>query len=193
MITHIKRRLVEKNPSYVVIDCNGVGYYIHITVNTYEKIPNEENLKLHTHLLVREDAHILYGFADALEREMFRMLLNVNGVGASTARMVLSTLTPQEFQEAVVTDNVATIKSVKGVGPKSAQKIIIELKDKLSKGIDINNLTIPGSNKIKDEALNALEVLGFSSKQIEPILERFLKEDSGITVEELIKRTLKSM
>lgn len=193
MITHIKGRLVEKNPSYVVIDCNGVGYYIHITVNTYEKIPNEENLKLHTHLLVREDAHILYGFADALEREMFRMLLNVNGVGASTARMVLSTLTPQEFQEAVVTDNVATIKSVKGVGPKSAQKIIIELKDKLSKGIDINNLTIPGSNKIKDEALNALEVLGFSSKQIEPILERFLKEDSGITVEELIKRTLKSM
>lgn len=193
MITHIKGRLVEKNPSYVVIDCNGVGYYIHITVNTYEKIPNEENLKLHTHLLVREDAHILYGFADALEREMFRMLLNVNGVGASTARMVLSTLTPQEFQEAVVTDNVATIKSVKGVGPKSAQKIIIELKDKLSKGIDINNLTIPGSNKIKDEALNALEVLGFSSKQIEPILERFLKEDSSITVEELIKRTLKSM
>ena len=193
MITHIKGRLVEKNPSYVVIDCNGVGYYIHITVNTYEKIPNEENLKLHTHLLVREDAHILYGFADALEREMFRMLLNVNGVGASTARVVLSTLTPQEFQEAVVTDNVATIKSVKGVGPKSAQKIIIELKDKLSKGIDINNLTIPGSNKIKDEALNALEVLGFSSKQIEPILERFLKEDSSITVEELIKRTLKSM
>lgn len=193
MITHIQGRLVEKNPSYAVIDCGGVGYFINITIHTYEKIPDKEALKLYTHLIIREDAHILYGFFDVVEREMFKLLVNVNGVGPSTARMVLSTLTPKEFQEAVITDDLNVIKSVKGIGPKSAQRIIIELKDKLDKNLDINNISLPAENKIKEEALNALEVLGFHKKQVEKIIEGFLKMNSTISVEELIKQTLKKI
>ncbi|MFV0237281.1 MAG: Holliday junction branch migration protein RuvA [Flavobacteriales bacterium] len=193
MITHIQGRLVEKNPSYAVIDCGGVGYFINITIHTYEKIPDKEALKLYTHLIIREDAHILYGFFDVVEREMFKLLVNVNGVGPSTARMVLSTLTPKEFQEAVITDDLNVIKSVKGIGPKSAQRIIIELKDKLDKNLDINNISLPAENKIKEEALNALEVLGFHKRQVEKIIEGFLKMNSTISVEELIKQTLKKI
>ncbi|APD06551.1 DNA helicase [Flavobacteriaceae bacterium UJ101] len=193
MITHIQGKLVEKNPSYAIIDCNGVGYYINITINTYEKIPNKEAIKLFTHLIVREDSQTLYGFYDTIEREMFKLLVNVNGVGPSTARMVLSTLTPKEFQEAVVTNNVNVVKSVKGIGPKSAQRIIIELKDKLDKDLDINNLSLPTENKIKEEALNALEVLGFTKKQVEKVIDGFLKTDPKISVEELIKQTLKKI
>ncbi len=193
MITHIQGKLVEKNPSYAIIDCHGVGYFINITINTYEKIPNQENIKLFTHLIVREDSHTLYGFYEVTEREMFKLLVNVNGVGPSTARMILSTLTPREFQEAVVTNQVDTIKSVKGIGPKSAQRIIIELKDKLDKDLDINNLSLPIENKIKEEALNALEVLGFTKKQVEKVIDGFLKENPAISVEELIKQTLKKI
>ncbi len=193
MITHIQGKLVEKNPSYAIIDCHGVGYFINITINTYEKIPNQENIKLFTHLIVREDSHTLYGFYEVTEREMFKLLVNVNGVGPSTARMILSTLTPREFQEAVVTNQVDTIKSVKGIGPKSAQRIIIELKDKLDKDLDINNLSLPTENKIKEEALNALEVLGFTKKQVEKVIDGFLKENPAISVEELIKQTLKKI
>ncbi len=193
MITHIRGRLVEKNPAFVIIDCNGVGYYINITINTFGKISNNEELKLFTHLIVREDSHTLYGFFDANEREMFKLLINVNGVGPSTARMVLSTLTSKEFHEAVITDNVNVIKSVKGIGPKSAQRIIIELKDKLDKNLDINNLSFKLDNKIKEEALNALEVLGFSKKQIEKVIDGFLKSNPEISVEELIKQTLKNI
>ncbi len=193
MITHIQGKLVEKNPSYTIIDCHGVGYFINITINTYEKISNQENIKLFTHLIVREDSHTLYGFYEVTEREMFKLLVNVNGVGPSTARMILSTLTPREFQEAVVTNQVDTIKSVKGIGPKSAQRIIIELKDKLNKDLDINNLSIPTENKIKEEALNALEVLGFTKKQVEKVIDGFLKENPAISVEELIKQTLKKI
>ncbi len=193
MITHIQGKLVEKNPSYVIIDCNGIGYFINITINTYEKIPSEEHLKLFIHLIIREDSHTLYGFYDVVEREMFKLLINVNGVGPSTARMVLSKLTPKEFQKAVVTNDVGVVKSVKGIGPKSAQRIIIELKDKLDKDLDINNLSLPVENKIKEEALNALEVLGFTKKQIEKVIDSFLKKDPTISVEELIKQTLKKI
>ncbi len=193
MITHIQGELVEKNPSYVIMDCNGIGYFVNITINTYEKIPNEKHLKLFIHLIIREDSHTLYGFYDTVEREMFKLLINVNGVGPSTARMVLSTLTPKEFQKAVVTNDVGVVKSVKGIGPKSAQRIIIELKDKLDKDLDINNLSLPTENKIKEEALNALEVLGFTKKQIEKVIDNFLKKDPTISVEELIKQTLKKI
>ncbi|MFV0531146.1 MAG: Holliday junction branch migration protein RuvA [Flavobacteriales bacterium] len=193
MITHIQGKLIEKNPSYVVIDCSGVGYFINITINTYEKIPDKEHLKLFTHLIIREDSHTLYGFYDSIEREMFKLLINVNGVGPSTARMVLSTLTSKEFQEAVITNDVNVIKSVKGIGPKSAQRIIIELKDKLNKDLDVNNLSLPIENKIKEEALNALEILGFTKKQVEKIIDGFLKTNPTISVEELIKQTLKKI
>jgi len=193
MITHIEGRLVEKNPAYAIIDCHGVGYLIYITLYTFEKIPNQENIKLFTYFMVREDSQMLYGFYESAEREMFKLLINVNGIGPSAARMILSTLAPDSFQKAVLDDDVNTLKSVKGIGVKSAQRIIIELKDKISKTLVANDVYLPGENKIKQEALNALEVLGFTRKQVEKKITRLIEQNSKISLEELIKLTLKEI
>ncbi len=193
MITHIEGKLVEKNPAYAIIDCHGVGYLIYITLYTFEKIPNQENIKLFTHLMIREDSQTLYGFYESVEREMFKLLINVNGVGPSAAKMILSTLAPDDFQKAVLNDDVNTLKSVKGIGVKSAQRIIIELKDKINKATAANDLYLPTQNKIKQEALNALEVLGFTRKQVEKKTTRLIEQNSKISLEELIKLTLKEI
>jgi Holliday junction DNA helicase RuvA len=191
MIEHIHGRLIEKNPTYATIDCNGVGYFVNISLNTFSKIPDEENLKLYTHLVVREDAQMLYGFYEKEEREIFRMLISVNGVGVNTARVILSTLTPSQTQEAILSENVDQLKAVKGIGAKTAQRIILDLRDKIGKNIEISDILLPQHNSSKEEALSALEVLGFARKQSLKVVDKFLKNEPGLTVEELIKSALK--
>lgn len=193
MITQIKGRLVEKNPTYVVVDCNGVGYMLHISLNTYTSLPTEELITLQTHLSIREDAHTLYGFIDKVEREIFRLLISVSGVGPSIARTMLSSMTTDEIQQAIASENVRVIQSVKGIGAKTAQRVIIDLKEKILKTFDINEVSIEESNTNKEEALSALEVLGFARKQATKVVTNIIKESPTITVEGLIKKALKNL
>jgi Holliday junction DNA helicase RuvA len=192
MIAHIQGKLVEKTPTYVVIDCNGVGYYLFISLNTYSKLGKEENCKLFAHLVVREDAQLLYGFISNSEKRLFQLLVSVSGVGPSTAMMVLSAGDASEIQEAILSGDVAWFKGVKGIGPKSAQRIIIDLKDKISK----ENIEIDNSNKldntIKDEALSALILLGFNRSLAEKTIIKILKSNADYSVEEVIKNALKA-
>ena len=194
MINHIEGKLIEKTPTYAVIECSGVGYLLHISLNTFSKISDNEKCKLYAHLAIREDAHTLYGFADIQERTMFRQLISVSGVGASTARMILSSLSPFEIQQAILTGNVSQLKSVKGIGEKSAQRIIIDLKGKMSKdGLGTEFLTTPG-NTMKNEALAALEMLGFARNVADKALDRVLQTNTAVaSVEELIKQALKNL
>jgi len=189
MITHIQGRLVEKNPTDIVIDCNGVGYSINISLHTFSQLSSEENVKLYTHLQVREDSHTLYGFSSKLEREIFRLLISVSGVGASIARTMLSSLTPQQVMEAIAHNDLATIQSVKGIGLKTAQRLIVDLKDKVSKLEISSNNIFNLNNTNRNEAFTALSSLGFDKKSIERALDKSF-EDS-MTVEELIKASLK--
>ena len=193
MITHIQGKLVEKNPTDVVIDCNGVGYIINISLHTFSQIPNEEHLKLYTHLQVKEDSHSLYGFASKGERDVFRLLISVSGIGTNTARTMLSSLTPKQVKEGIATEDVALIQSVKGIGLKTAQRVIIDLKDKIIKIYDIDEVSVNKSNTNKDEALSALEVLGFAKKQAEKVVEKIVASEPEANVETIIKLALKNL
>ena len=193
MITHIQGKLVEKNPTDVVIDCNGVGYFLNISLHTYSQIPDQENLKLYSHLIVKEDSHTLYGFSSLAERELFKMLISVNGVGASTARTMLSSLTPEQVREAIAHGDVGLIQSVKGIGAKTAARVILDLKDKILKVFDIDELSNTKSNTSKDEALSALEVLGFARKQAERVVDKIVAQQPEASVETIIKEALKNL
>jgi len=193
MITHIQGRLVEKNPTDVVIDCNGVGYFINISLHTFSQLPISENIKLYTHLQVREDAHILYGFSESVEREIFRLLLSVSGVGASTARTMLSSLSPDQVRDAIASGDLATIQSAKGIGSKTAQRIILDLKDKILKVYGLSGISAISSNTNKNEALSALETLGFARKQVERVCDKIVAEDPQASVETIIKQALKNL
>ena len=193
MITQIIGRLVEKTPTQVVIDCNGVGYAVHISLHTFSQISNEESIKLFTHLQVREDAHTLFGFHTPIERSIFLLLISVSGIGASTARTMLSSLEPQQIQRAILSEDLNTIKSVKGIGLKTAQRVLIELKDKMINLHDGEEIQVLGNNTIKDEALSALEVLGYSRKQSERIVDRIIQSTPDCSVEELIKEALNKL
>ena len=193
MITQIIGRLVEKNPTQVVVDCNGVGYAINISLNTFSQIGEEEKIKLYTHLQVREDAHTLFVFHTPIERSVFLLLISVSGIGASTARTMLSSLEPQHIQRAIVSEDLNTIKSVKGIGLKTAQRVLIELKDKMMNLSDGEEIQIFGNNTIKDEALSALEVLGYSRKQSERILDNIIQSAPDSSVEGLIKEALNKL
>ncbi len=193
MITQIKGRLVEKNPTYVVVDCNGLGYLLNISLNTYGSLPTDENVKLYTHLSIREDAHTLYGFIDKVEREVFKLLISVSGVGPSIARTMLSSMTAEDVQQAIASENVKLIQSVKGIGAKTAQRVIIDLKEKILKTFDIDEVSVTESNTNKEEALSALEVLGFTRKQSDKVITNILKESPSASVEELIKKALKNL
>jgi len=193
MITHIQGRLVEKNPTDVVIDCSGVGYLCHISLNTFSQIPDSENLKLYTHLQVKEDSHTLFGFVEKSEREIFRLLISVSGIGASTARTMLSAMTPKQVRESIASEDVAAIQSIKGIGLKTAQRVIIELKDKILKVYDIDEVSISQSNTNKEEALSALDVLGFNKKQAERVVDKVILEKPDAKVETLIKEALKNL
>jgi Holliday junction DNA helicase RuvA len=193
MITYIKGKLIEKNPTYVVIESSGIGYFIHVSLHTYSQIPDEELVKVFTHYQVREDAHSLYGFYTQTEREVFRLLISVSGVGASTARVMLSSMSPQEIQQAIASDSVALLQSVKGIGAKTAQRIIIDLRDKILKTYDMEAISSNINNTTKDEALSALDVLGFSRKQTERVVDMILRDNSNLDVENLIKQALKKL
>jgi len=193
MITHIQGRLIEKKPTNVVIDCNGVGYVLNISLHTYSQISNQENLKLYTHLQVKEDSHTLFGFSSLGEREIFRLLISVSGIGASTARTMLSSLTPKQVREGIAIEDVALIQSVKGIGLKTAQRVIIELKDKVLKIYDIDEGITSKNNTNTDEALSALEVLGFSKKQSERVVNKIFSNNQDASVEVIIKEALKNL
>lgn len=193
MITHIKGRLVEKNPAYVVIDCQGVGYLLRISLHTFSQIGSDESCMLFTHLSVKEDSHTLFGFAEKEERELFRFLTSVSGVGPNTAQMILSSLSPNDAQQAILSENVALLKSVKGIGAKTAQRIILDLKDKLAKQGIATDLNFVQHNTAREEALSALTMLGFSKNAIEKVVDKELQNEGQLEVEELVKRVLKKM
>ena len=194
MIHHIKGRLVEKAPTHAVVEAGGVGYFLNISLITFSKLGNDENVLLYTHLSIKEDAHTLYGFAEKSEREIFRQLISVNGVGASTARVMLSSMTAEEITTAIVTGDVDALKSIKGIGAKSAQRIIVDLKDKLGKieGVEQNILTF-ANNTTRDEALSALLALGFTKNSVDKVLNKVLKAQPDLDVEHLIKEALKNL
>jgi len=193
MIAQIKGKLIDKTPTYVVIECCGVGYEIKISLNTFSQIGEGENCLLYTHFVVREDAQLLYGFKEVGERELFRLLISVSGVGSSTAIMILSSLSPVETKQAILNSDVNTLKSVKGIGAKSAERIIIDLRDKIAKVDSGTSISLPSSNTVKDEALSALVMLGFGKSPAEKALNKIQKSGDDFTVEELIKRALKSL
>lgn len=193
MITHIRGRLVEKSPTAVVIDCNGVGYFIHISLHTYSQLKDDESIKLLTHLQIKEDAHQLYGFATLMEREIFRLLISVSGIGTNTARTMLSSLTPKQIREGIAAEDVVLIQSVKGIGLKTAQRVIIDLKDKILKIYDIDETLLISDNTNKDEALSALEVLGFAKKNSERVVAKIISNNPDASVELIIKEALKNL
>ena len=193
MITQIKGKLIEKNPTQVVVDCNGIGYEINISLHTFSSISADENIQLYTHLQVREDAHILYGFFTVQERAVFRLLISVSGIGTSTARTMLSSLSPAQIQLAIGSEDVPTIQGVKGIGLKTAQRVIIELKDKIRSIQGSEEIPVHKSNTIKEETLSALEVLGYSRKASEKVVDKLIQGNPDITVEELIKSALNKL
>jgi len=193
MITHISGKLVEKNPASIVVECNGLGYYLPISLQTFSKIPDKEFIKLYTYLNIRDDAHILYGFADKTEREIFKFLISVSGVGPSTAITMLSSMDSKEIQQAIASEDVAKIKSVKGIGIKTAQRVIVDLKDKILKTYELSDDISVSNNTIKNEALSALEVLGFSRKKVDSAIQVILQDSPNISLEELIKKALKNL
>ncbi len=191
MISHIQGKLIEKTPTEVVIECNGVGYEIHISLHTYSQIPDSENVKLYTYLQVKEDAHSLFGFAEKKERELFKLLISVSGIGASTARTMLSSLNPEQIIQAIAANDVGTVQSIKGIGLKTAQRVILDIKDKVLKIYAIEEISGSSYNTNKEEALSALEVLGYIRKNAEKVVEKIIVNSPAATVEELIKQALK--
>ena len=194
MIHHIKGKLVQKTPTNIVVEASGVGYFINISLHTYAQIVDEESILIYTYLNIREDAHVLYGFFDESERRLFTHLISVSGIGPNTARMMLSSISPQEIQEAIVRGDVALVQKIKGIGPKSAQRLILELQDKLKKeGFD-TLLSAPLNNTAKEEALSALIMLGFAKNSAEKVLDQIIKVDCiTLSVERLIKSALKNL
>ncbi len=193
MYEYIKGVLVETTPAYAVVDCGGVGYYVHISVNTYSNIATKNDVLLYVHQIVREDALLLYGFFTQEERSLFRALISVSGIGANTANVMLSSMSVDEITNAILTDNVNAIKSVKGIGVKTAQRVIIELKDKIGKEAAVlENLKVAVA-PVKEEAQAALVALGFTKALVVKTLDKILAGNRDVTVEELIKLALKCM
>lgn len=193
MISQIQGRLIEKTPTDVVIECNGVGYFINISLHTFSQLPQSENVKLYTHLIIRDDAHMLYGFTGADERAIFRLLISVSGVGASIARTMLSSLNPEQIRDAIATNDLKTIQSVKGIGSKTSQRLVLDLKDKILKVYGLSSVSDGPNNTNKNEALSALETLGFARKQAEKVCDAVVKENPQASVELIIKQALKKL
>jgi Holliday junction DNA helicase RuvA len=193
MITQITGKVLEKTPTYVVVECNGIGYMIRISLQTFSVL-KDESCKLFTHLSVKEDSHTLYGFFHQSERHLFRNLISVSGVGPSTAQVILSTYNTNEIVSYITTADVAAIQHVKGIGAKTAQRIIIDLKDKVAKGLPTADISFDLDNTIKTESLSALLALGFAKKGAEQKIDKVLKENPEIaSVEELVKMALSQM
>lgn len=191
MYDYISGKVISKTATHVIIECSGIGYHLNISLNTYSKINEAEHCKIFTHLAIKEDAHALYGFADEDERKMFRNLISVSGVGATTARMILSSLSPAELEQAILTGNAPMLQNIKGIGAKSAQRIIIDLKDKLGKSETSSKIISVANNTNRDEALSALITLGFAKNAAEKSLDHAIKnKGTNLSVENLIKAAL---
>lgn len=193
MIAYLRGAFTTKTPAYVHVDVNGVGYEVHISLNTYSKIQELEKGTLLTHLIVREDAHILYGFFDVAEKEIFLHLLGVSGIGASTARVMLSYMKPEELSRAIVQGNARLLESIKGIGRKTAERIVLELRDRLSKQPIEVNISSVQSNSLQVDALNALVALGINRPAAEGAIQKVMQQNADLTVEELIKKALQNL
>tara|TARA_B100000530_G_C15926911_1_gene475289 strand:- start:930 stop:1511 length:582 start_codon:yes stop_codon:yes gene_type:complete len=193
MITQLKGQLIEKYPTHLVIDCQGVGYEVNISLHTFGQLKNQDNIKIYTHLQIREDAHLLYGFITEIERAVFRLLISVSGVGTSIARTMLSSLTPEDVQNAIVSEDLNKIKSVKGIGLKTAQRLIIELKDKVKNLYGIDQIHTKSNNTTKEETLSALEVLGYNRRTSEKVVDNLIQSDPERSIETLIKLALNKL
>lgn len=193
MIAQLQGKLVEKNHTDLIIDCGGVGYFVEISLHTYSLIPDSEHIKVFTHMIVREDAQKLYGFMEKSERALFRLLLSVSGIGSNTARVMLSSLDPQQLANAIASGDVRTIQGVKGIGAKTAQRVILDLKDKVLTVLGDTEITMFSSNTGKEEALSALETLGYVRKQSQKVVEKILSTEPDATVERMIKEALKQL
>jgi Holliday junction DNA helicase RuvA len=193
MITQLRGRLLEKNPTHIVVDCNGIGYEVNISLHTFSRLKSEEQITIYTHLQVKEDSHTLYGFMEKAERLVFRQLLSVSGIGANTARMMLSSLTPEQVVEAISTEDSDTIQSVKGIGKKTAQRVILDLKDKIRSSEEYSEIVNTPSNSNKEEALSALETLGYTRKQSGKIISKICNNNPDANVEDIIKLALKNL
>ncbi len=194
MINHIKGKLTHKSPTHIVVEAAGVGYFINISLHTFAQIGDEEHILIYTYLNIREDAHVLYGFFDETERRLFTHLISVSGIGPNTARMMLSSISPLEIQDAIVKGDIPLIQRIKGIGPKSAQRLVLELQDKLKKEGSDTLLSAPMNNTTRDEALSALVMLGFAKNSAEKALDQVIKsEGTQLSVERLIKSALKNL
>ena len=193
MYEYIEGEFVEKSPAHLIVQAGHMAYYINISVFTYSQVSSQTTGRIYLHFVVREDAQILYGFGGREEREIFRMLISVSGVGANTARLILSSLSPQEISQAILAGNVSLLQGIKGIGAKSAQRIIIDLKDKLGKGAGIDELFFSQDNTSREEALSALVALGFQKKTVDKTVTRILSEQPELSVEEVVKAALKFM
>ena len=191
MYEFIEGEFVEKSPAHLIVKAAHLAYYIHISVFTYSQVSNQSSGRIYLHFVVREDAQLLYGFSSREERQIFKSLISVSGVGANTARLILSSLSPEEVTHAILAGNVAVLQGIKGIGAKSAQRIIVDLKDKVGKGAGIDELFFSQDNTSRAEALSALVALGFSKKIVEKILTRILSEQPELSVEEVVKAALK--
>lgn len=193
MIDYIKGTITQITPTFLTIETGNVGYFINISLTTFAKLEGRNDYKVLVHEVIREDSHQLFGFADKEERDIFRLLLSVSGVGASTARMMLSSLNPGEIEKAIIGADAGVLKSVKGIGLKTAQRIIVDLKDKLGKQAGTGEIFAFADNTNRDEALSALVMLGFAKGAVAKILDKIVREEKNLTVEEMIKRALKNL
>jgi Holliday junction DNA helicase RuvA len=193
MIDYIKGTITHVSPTYITLETGGVGYFINISLTTFSKLENKSEVKILVHEVIREDSHQLYGFAGAPERDIFRLLISVTGVGANTARMMLSSLSPEEIEKAILGSDVNLLKSVKGIGLKTAQRIIVDLKDKVGKHGGSGEIFAFTDNTNREEALSALVMLGFAKSAVSKVLDKIVREEKNLTVEDMIKRALKNL
>lgn len=193
MISHLSGKLVSKSPTALVVECNGIGYEVNISLNTYSRIIDSEQIKIYTHLQVREDSHSIFGFFDELERSVFRLLISVSGIGANTARTMLSSMPPNKVIESIQSDNVVAIQSIKGIGAKTAQRVIIDLKDKVLNLTGDKEFNVSPNNTQREEALSALSVLGYPIKQTQRIVDSLINAEPDMPVERIIKNALNKL
>lgn len=193
MYEYIKGAVASLKPSHIILEANSVGYFIHISLHTYTELYAKETIKLYIHQVIREDAHVLYGFSTESERELFRMLISVSGIGSNTAIMMFSSLSPDEVSNAILNENVNLLKSIKGIGIKTAQRVIIDLKDKIGKTPASEQIITSADNTLRNEALSALIMLGFAKKPAEKELDKILTANPKQSVESVIKQALKSL
>ena len=193
MIDYIKGNISQLTPTFVTVETAGVGYFVNISLSTFSRLENKSEIRILIHEIIREDSHQLYGFADAEERDIFRHLISVTGVGANTARMMLSSLNTVEIEQAIIGSDVNILKSIKGIGLKTAQRIIVDLKEKLGKHAVSGEIFAFSDNTNREEALSALVMLGFAKSAVSKVLDKIVREQKNMTVEEMIKKALKNL